>query len=211
MDTESDSMLLSQWRDGDARAGNELFSRHFDAVYQFFANKRLGEVDDLVQRTFCACARARDDFAGRSSFRTYLFKIAHRELYRHIRCMQRDRARSCGTETDLNRGTTHALADHCTTPGTRVARARDRELVRDALASLPLDQRELLELRYWQDMGGPELAEIFEAPPETIRTRLFRARAALRRRIGARMARLRRIAPTTRPQGSRSSRPESDI
>ena len=52
-----------------------------------------------------------------------------------------------------------------------------------ALQGLPVEQQTLLELHYWEDMGIPELAEVFEVPSTTIRTRLHRARKALRDRM----------------------------
>jgi RNA polymerase sigma-70 factor (ECF subfamily) len=48
------------------------------------------------------------------------------------------------------------------------------------MQTLPVEQQMLLELHYWEDLGIAELAEIFEAPAATIRTRLHRARNALR-------------------------------
>src|SRR5258706_576213 len=53
----------------------------------------------------------------------------------------------------------------------------------EALCQLPVEQQTLLELHYWEDMDIANLAEVFEMPPTTIRTRLHRARKALRERM----------------------------
>ena len=53
----------------------------------------------------------------------------------------------------------------------------------DALRELPLEQQLLLELHYWEELEGEQLAEVFEIEPATTRSRLFRARHALRQRL----------------------------
>src|SRR6185295_1151444 len=85
-----DEALLERWRAGDQVGGRELFARYFDALYRFFSNK-CDEPDEMVQSTFLALIKARDQFAGRSSFRTYVFTIARHELYRYLRGLRRDR------------------------------------------------------------------------------------------------------------------------
>ena len=84
-DPLDDKALLEAWRTGDAEAGQSLFERHFDSVYGFFETKCAPDADELVQATFLAILRAKDQFRGDSSFRTYLFTIARHELYRVLR------------------------------------------------------------------------------------------------------------------------------
>jgi len=172
---DADHELLDRWRAGDKEAGQELFGRHFDSVYGFFASKCDGEIDEMVQATFLACVRARDQFRKESSFRTYLFTIARHELYRYLRLRRRDGERIDFAST--------SVAELVTTPGTRLARSEDHRRLLDALRHLPLEQQTLLELHYWEDLDISALAEVFGAPAATIRTRLHRARRALRDRM----------------------------
>ncbi len=171
---DADLVLLEQWRDGDKRAGQELFQRHFESVYRFFEHKCRGEADDLVQRAFFQCVRSRDQFRGQSSFRTYLFAIARHELYQHLRDARRDR------QIDFH---ITSIADLITTVGSRLGRAQQAERLRLALLTLPVEQQLLLEMHYWHELDSTELGEIFEMPPATVRTKLFRARKALRARL----------------------------
>lgn len=164
--------LLEQWRAGDAEAGQALFERHFDSIYGFFETKCPAEADELVQATFLAVLRAKTQFRGDSSFRTYLFTIARNELYRALRTRQRK-----GTQVDL---ALSSIAELVSTPGTRLARNQEHRQLLEALQRLPVEQQTLLELHYWEDMEIAELAQIFDAPAATIRTRLHRARKALR-------------------------------
>lgn len=168
----TDGALLERWRAGDAEAGKELFERHFDSVFGFFETKCPNDADDLVQTTFLACVKAREQFRGDSSFRTYLFTIARNELYRLLRTRQRKDAK---LDFELS-----SIAELITTPGSKLARSREYERLVQAMQQLPVQQQMLLELYYWEDMDIASLAEIFDAPSPTIRTWLHRARNALR-------------------------------
>jgi RNA polymerase sigma factor (sigma-70 family) len=164
--------LLERWRGGDTAAGEELFQRHFDSIYGFFETKCSTEADELTQSTFLACLAARDQFRAESSFRTYLFTIARHELYRLLRTRQR---RDAKLDFELS-----SIADLITTPGTRLARNQEHRKLIETLQRLPVEQQTLLELHYWEGMDISDLAEVFESPQATIRTRLHRARKALR-------------------------------
>jgi RNA polymerase sigma-70 factor (ECF subfamily) len=173
----TDIELVDAWRSGDAEAGQVLFQRHFDSIYGFFETKCEADADELVQSTFLACLRARDQFRKESSFRTYLFTIARHELYRVLRGRQRDGAR---LDFELS-----SIADLVSTPGTRIARNQEHRRLLEVLRQLPVEQQTLLELHYWEDMDITNLSEIFELPQTTIRTRLHRARKALRERMAS--------------------------
>ena len=75
--------LLERWRAGDKRAGEELFNRHLEHVFRFFDGKVGSRAEDLTQQTFLACVKSRDQFHAESTFRTYLFGVAWKEL-RHF-------------------------------------------------------------------------------------------------------------------------------
>jgi RNA polymerase sigma factor (sigma-70 family) len=171
----TDIQLVDAWRGGDGEAGQALFQRHFDSIYGFFETKCEADADELVQSTFLACLRARDQFRKESSFRTYLFTIARHELYRVLRSRQRDGAR---LDFQLS-----SIAELVSTPATRIARNQEHRRLLEVLRQLPVEQQTLLELHYWEDMDIADLAEIFEIPHTTIRTRLHRARKALRERM----------------------------
>ncbi|HEU0029368.1 MAG TPA: sigma-70 family RNA polymerase sigma factor [Kofleriaceae bacterium] len=173
--SESDAVLLERWRGGEAQAGEQLFERHFDSIYSFFETKCPADADELVQATFLACVNARDQFRHQSTFRTYLFTIARHQLYRLLRTRQRKDAK---LDFDVS-----SIAQLVSTPGTKLARNQEHQRLVEALRGLPVEQQTLLELHYWEDMGIAELAEVFEAQDATIRTRLHRARKALRERM----------------------------
>jgi RNA polymerase sigma factor (sigma-70 family) len=172
-----DFALLTRWRAGDRSAGEELFLRQFDPLYRFFASKCDGDTDELVQATLTACLNAKQQFRGDSTFKAYMFTVARHELYSYLRTRRRDRER-----LDFS---TVSIADLATTPGTRIARDQAHRRLLDALRGLPVEQQTLLELYYWEELDVASLGTIFEAPPATIRTWLYRARQQLKERLAA--------------------------
>ena len=174
MPDTTDSDLLDAWRNGDELAGNELFERHFSSVFRFFENKLDDGVDDLVQDVFLACLRGRDRFRGESTFRTYLFRVARNRLYDHFRARYRN-------PIDF---TERSAVDLGTSPSRAVERRQEQQLLLRALRAVPLDYQIALELYYWEGLRGPELAAILDLNPNTVRSRLHRARKALEDAIG---------------------------
>lgn len=166
----SDSELLRAWRAGDRRAGGELFARHFDSVYRFFRNKVDDPFEDLVQRTFMACLEARDRFREEASFRTFLFAIASNLLKEHLRSKHRD------VEVDFDR---ESIVDLGAGLSSVMAAREQARLVLHALRKIPLDCQVLLELYYWEELTGPELAAFLGVPEDTARSRLRRAKKLL--------------------------------
>lgn len=172
-----DRELVESFRAGDPRAGTALVERHFEGIYRFFRSKVAGDVDDLVQQTFMSCLEARESFRGECSFRTLLFRIARRRLHDHYRKKRRDQA------LDFTTASVRALG---TSPSAALQRSDAVAAVRAALQELPLEAQTLLELSYWQDMSTLELAQVFEVPVGTIKSRQFAARAELQARLSAR-------------------------
>lgn len=170
---DADLVLVERWRAGDRDAGEALFARHFARVFRFFATK-CGDAADLTQQTFLALLKAQTPFAGRSSFTAYLFTIARHELYRHFEQLRGDRR----FDPEVS-----SVADLVTTPGTRFDREATHRRLLEALRELPVEQQTLLELAYWEGLDAVEIGEVLECLPATIRTRLHRARNALRDRL----------------------------
>lgn len=166
-----DAQLLEQWRAGDRKAGEALFDRHFDAVARFFRNKVDRGIDDLIQRTFLACVESRDRFRGDSSFRTYVFAVAHNVLGKHYRSKRRH-----GDKIDFGVTSVHDIAP---SPSMIVAKHREQRLLLQALRQIPLDLQVVLELYYWERLPANQVAEVVGVPEGTARTRIRRAKQLL--------------------------------
>jgi RNA polymerase sigma-70 factor (ECF subfamily) len=164
MSDEDDLDLLERWRGGDKRAGNRLFGRYFKSIRAFFATRYPEVYEDLLQQTFMALSKSPDAFRGDSSFRTYLFKIARHIGYAHLR--DKYRAQSF----DEYRSSIAILTGR--EQSGILARREDHRLLLDALGRLPVAKQELLEMYYWQDLTGPEIAGVFVIPEGTVRGRI---------------------------------------
>ncbi len=173
----ADLSLLARWREGDAAAGHALFNRHFDSLYRFLRSKADDGIDDLVQETFLVCVRNKDAFRGDASLRTYLFAIARKLLFAHWE--RRARRQS---EIEIGELSIEAMS---TSPTGIIARAAEHRLLVRALRAIPLDLQIILELHFWEDLSGPELAIVLEIPEGTVRSRLRRAREQLEARLVA--------------------------
>jgi RNA polymerase sigma-70 factor (ECF subfamily) len=167
----TDAELLEQWHAGDVAAGNTLFERHFEALYRFFRNKVDDGIDDLLQETLLACVRGRERFRGDASFRTYLFAVA-----RNVLCDHWARRTRRAAEVDIGSLSIEAMS---TSPSGVLARAAEHRLLVRALRAIPLELQVILELHFWEDLSGPELAVILDLPEGTVRSRLRRAREQL--------------------------------
>lgn len=174
MGAMSDHELLERWRGGDRDAGDELVDRHFPAVSRFFRSKvGADEAADLISASFLACVEARDRI-GAAGFRAYLFGVARKRLAEHFRGQRET--------VDLAE---LSVADLRTSPSGKLARAESGALLRAALESIPVDDQIALELAYWEELSGAEIAAVLDVPPNTARSRLSRARSRLRDALAA--------------------------
>lgn len=176
-----DRELLDAWARGDRRAGNQLFQRHFEALYRFFHAKVPGGVDDLIQRTFLALVERAADLSPTAELRPYLFGIARHILYRRFREERRDGRYFDPLQTsaaDLG-GSPSALADQ----------REQLRLLHAALLAIPVEHQIVLELYFWEEMSAAQIAVVLEVPEGTIRSRIRKAkdllRAALTTRAGS--------------------------
>lgn len=174
---DTDLELLKRWRAGESQAGQELFARHFASLYRFFDNKVPRNAKDLTQQTFLECTKARDQFRGDSSFRSYLFAIAWNQLRHYFRREKMDE------HLDFEASSVNEIVGSATSPSSHLERDERRRQLQEALLCLPLAQQVLLEGHYWQDLDAPALAEIFGVSAGAIRVRLARARNALRNQL----------------------------
>lgn len=168
----TDDELLGAWRAGDQRAGRDLVNRYFPKVNRFFRNKVSIGVEDLVQQTFLACVQGRDRFRGEGSFRGWIFGIARNVFLAHIR----------GKHGETDSAIKSAYDLHPSPSSIIVARDEER-LMLEGLRRIPLDSQIALEMYFWEEMTGPEIAAALDVPEGTVRNRLRRGRIALEEQV----------------------------
>lgn len=162
----SDEDLMDQTRQGSRAAFETLFERYREPIWRFFRRRTpdAARAEELAQDTFVAVFDGAARYERRGTFRSYLFGIAYNILFA-------DRRKSAHRTTaplDEDAG----AADFCDPdPGL---------WVRDALARLDDDDREILMLREYEQLSYLEIADVRNTPLNTVRSQLFRARMALK-------------------------------
>jgi RNA polymerase sigma-70 factor (ECF subfamily) len=164
----SDEALMLDFQRGSREAFEELFARYRHSLCGFF-RRRLGiaeRADDLTQETFLAVIRGTSRYEPRALVRTYLYAIALKLLAAERRRQSKDAGADKG-------------ADAATQPA--ASEAADAALwVRQALERLDPAEREILMLREFEQLSYQEIAELLRLPVNTVRSRLFRSRMALK-------------------------------
>jgi len=156
---------------GDPQALAALIDRWRGPLYAFLW-RRVGDgADDLFQESWIRVSRARDRFDRSRRFSTWLFQIANN--------LCRDRWRRQGAR----RRALEALRDQTRVSGRDRAAAPElpsEHRLERQLERLPERLREVLVLRYYQDLGEAEIAEILDIPRGTVKSRLHAAVRAAR-------------------------------
>ena len=124
-------------------------------------------------------------FNGKARFETWLFTIARNLVIDH----SRKRTMNSLDElvegaTDDDRPMSFELAADEPTPFDRVANLEDREQIAAALLELDTLHREVLVLRFHEDLSLEEIAKVTRAPLSTVKSRLYRGLAMLKLKLG---------------------------
>jgi RNA polymerase sigma-70 factor (ECF subfamily) len=167
----SDEDLMASVQAGSTEALAALVDRWRGPLYAFLWRRAGDSADDLFQESWIRVARARDRFDRNRRFSTWLFQIANnlcRDRWRRLEA--RRRALDSLRHEEHTRGRDHVAAPELPADG-RVERLLER--LSDRL-------REVLVLRYYQDLGEAEIAEILGIPRGTVKSRLHAAVRATR-------------------------------
>jgi RNA polymerase sigma-70 factor, ECF subfamily len=170
----SDEELMLEFQRGSAEAFTELFQRHAQRLYGFF-RRRLDHptrAEELTQDVFVAVLKGASRYEPRALFRTYLYSIA-------VRMLVAERRKSSHES---------AFPANAGEPA-QAAQSETSAWVRDAVGRLDTLEREILLLREYEELSYDEIAQVLAIPVNTVRSRLFRARMALRERLVARQPR----------------------
>jgi RNA polymerase sigma factor (sigma-70 family) len=158
----------------------EIFDRHAEGIYRYAA-RRLGrqEAADAMSEVFLAAFRNRRRYdTGRDDARPWLYGIAVNVISQHQRA-QRRYARALASVADPP--TADVVADEVLD---RVTAAQLRPRIMRALGQLPDSDRELVLLVAWAELSYEQAAQALGIPLGTVRSRLHRIRAKLRRAAG---------------------------
>ncbi len=165
----SDAQLLARAKSGDDTAFNDLVCRHQNFIYRT-ALSYLHESEaakDAVQEVFVKAYQGLPYFQSDSQFSTWLYKICKNY------CLNQQRRQKLENETE---------------PVISSKNEMDLSLklrLKKMVNSLNEEYREIIILRYYQDLKYDQIARLLDIPISTVKIRLFRAKAELRTLAGA--------------------------
>lgn len=178
---ETEAQLLARCRQGDARAWDDLFDRHYAAagrfVFQLASDFTREDVEEVCQEVFLSVIRNLNSFQGESQFQTWLFRIATNKArdYRE----RKNAAKRGGGQVllslqaeDAETGLTIDPPSPAPAPDVDLLNVENAELVREALDQVGEPCREIIELRYFGDLSYDELSRALQLNPKTVSSRL---------------------------------------
>lgn len=181
----SDEVLVSRCRSGNMVAFGELIElyqdRIFNAVFRMVGN--YDDAQDLTQEAFLRALKSIKRFRGNAKFYTWLFRIAMNLSITHRQRVRRA-PRSGAWQTGGQAAVLLELADKKNPSPLREAQIKERhQQVLEALEQLAPEARAIVVLRDIEQLGYSDIGKILEVPVGTVKSRLYRARLAVREQL----------------------------
>jgi RNA polymerase sigma-70 factor (ECF subfamily) len=192
----TDDRIVERVRAGDAHLFELLMRRHNERLYRAVRSilRNEAEAEDAMQAAYLHAFAHLRDFEGRSSFATWLTRIAINEAF----ARRRRALRTVDTEEEPD------LPADTRSPEESTSDVESRRLLTRAIETLPEHYRTVFVLRQVQELSIEETATCLDVEPATVKTRLHRARALLRRRLLAELdPASRRVLPFEAPRCDR--------
>jgi len=184
-DRANDQALVERVQQGDKRAFDALVMKYQSRVVKVITRYLRDPVEamDLAQEAFIKAYRALPNFRGESAFYTWLYRIAINTAKNHVVAQGRRPPTDDveASEAEFYEGPS-ALKD-TSTPERMVLRDEIERVVFEAIEALPEDLRTAITLRELEDMSYEEIAEVMNCPIGTVRSRIFRAREAIDKKL----------------------------
>lgn len=180
-----DFELVQQVRLGDKQAFDLLVQK-----YQFKILKLVNryvndpsEAMDVAQESFIKAYRALDKFRGDSAFYTWLYRIAINTAKNHIVSQSRRMIETDVEVVDMEHTLTKNNLKEYSAPEKILLDVEIEHAVNEVIQHLPKELRTAITLRELEGLSYEEIAGIMSCPVGTVRSRIFRAREAIERRI----------------------------
>jgi RNA polymerase sigma-70 factor (ECF subfamily) len=176
---------VARLRRGDPGAFDALLARYQNRLYRYLHRlvREPAAAEDLFQQTWLRVAQNIRSLDPGRNFEAWLFRIAHNLAIDHLR-----RHRMESLDEPLPSGEAVGALLRAPAPGAleRVLEKERDQLLAATLAELPAIQREVLTLRFEEEMKLEEIAEVLDIPLSTAKSRLKRALDALRVKLESR-------------------------
>jgi len=182
----AERLLIARLKERDELAFNEVVRAHgdkvFSLVYRMIGNR--AEAEDLAQEVFVTVFKTVDTFRSESKFSTWLLRIAANHCKNRIKYLSRRRTDGGGLDdmpedkmADAGRAPMQA---HIDAPDVLLEAAELERLMQQAIGELDEEHRLLIVLRDVEELSYEEIGEVAGLPEGTIKSRLHRARMAIK-------------------------------
>ena len=184
-DRRSDQELVSKAQEGDNRAFDLLVIKYQQKIAGLISRyiRDPSEIMDVAQEAFLKAYRALPGFRGESAFYTWLYRIAINTVKNHLIAQGR---RPPGDDVEADVAEQMDMGGRLREMGTPESHLLSMEIaqtVQRALDELPEDLRTAIVLRELEGLSYEEIATAMDCPIGTVRSRIFRAREAIDKRL----------------------------
>lgn len=185
---QSDEQLVTAAQRGDRAATDVLLRRHYDRVHAVCRRIAGGtrDADDAAQEAMIRVVRNIDRFDGRSTFSTWVYRIATNTALDELRKRQRRPQLQVVSDEDSSYGRSSPREPVDEIAHREVESVVDRLAIDRALADLPPDYRVPVVMRDVGDLDYSEIAEALGIPIGTVKSRIARGRKLLLEQLGNR-------------------------
>lgn len=166
--------IIARARRGDADAFEQLVVAYRDQVFRL-ALRMCGneaDADEVAQEAFLSAWKALPNFRGDSQFSTWLYQLTSHAAIDLMRREKRQIAAEDITEV--------SAPDPGPSPQQQAERSETRQAVRDAMEQLSPEYRQIVVLRFLQELSYEEIGAVLKLPPGTVKSRLNRAKSQLK-------------------------------
>jgi RNA polymerase sigma-70 factor (ECF subfamily) len=182
-DQDAERDMLERIRRGDKAACAECVERHSPGIYRLALRmmRNPAEAEDVTQETFLSAFRGIGSFDGRSSLRTWLYRIAYNAALMRLRRREPETTPvDEAAEPEGGAPVPRQLYDWCCLPEEELEKTEVRAAIDRAIGGLPDNLRATFVLREMEGLSTEETAAALEISTDAVKTRLHRARMQLR-------------------------------
>ena len=179
-----DTELMRKLSRGEPEAILALYDAYFERIYSLIYNqvaRNKEAADDIVQETFIAALKSAGKFNGRSKAYTWLYSIATRKVadfYRRHKRIAKHHVQSTGGTIELD-----WLPDNKQPHSEPLDAGASSHEVQEALSHLPLHYRQVLLLKYVEEMPVVEIGQVMDRSPKSVEGLLSRSRQEMRKAL----------------------------